>query len=66
MSDKDAIAGVSGLPESVKEQIREFRKNVLRRPITSEEVSGMGLYLINNPRASVSDAFYGMIEFHKS
>lgn len=66
MPDNDAIAGVSGFPEPVKVQIRSFEEKVLNRPMTHDEVSGIGLYLINNPGASVSDAFYGMIEFHKS
>ena len=58
----ETVAGVSGLSEEVVLQVREIEKFILR-PMTTDEVQAVGLYLINNPGASAREAFCEMSKY---
>ena len=58
----ESVAGVSGLSEEVVLQVREIEKFILR-PMTTDEVQAIGLYLINNPEATVKEAFCEMSKY---
>ncbi len=58
----ETVAGVSGLSEEVVLQVREIEKFILR-PMTTDEVQAIGLYLINNPEVSAQRAFCEMSKY---
>ena len=58
----ETVAGVSGLSEEVVLQIKEIEK-LLDRPVTTNEVQAIGLYLVNNPGASAKEAFREMSKY---
>ncbi len=55
----ETVAGVSGISEEVILQVKVIEKLILRS-MTTDEVQAVGLYLINNPAASVKEAFCEM------